>query len=110
MKVTIEQIRNITPAAIATIPIPLPDPALFPFIRRHVTSHVFQHFLGFTPFAKYANCRSSNTRIRPFPLTAVSLPVLNPIRSSPPTGESRPSSHALGDPEARDDTPLDLLA
>ena len=33
---------------------PLPDPALFPFIRRHVTNPmVFS-----TPFAKYVNCRS----------------------------------------------------
>ena len=38
---------------------PLPDPALFPFhpAACHQT-HAFQHFLSFTPFAKYANCRS----------------------------------------------------
>ena len=109
MKATIEQIRNITPAAIATIPIPLPDPALFPASCHQ--PHVFQHFLGFTPFAKYANCRSSNTRIRPFPLTAVNFPVLN-LRSAVvlPLAKFALKAHALGDPEACDDAPLDSLA
>jgi hypothetical protein len=41
-------------------------------------------------------------------LVARVLPLLS-RGTMPPTGESRPSSHALGDPEARDDASLGLL-
>jgi hypothetical protein len=76
---------------------PLPDPALFSFIRRHVTSLMF--------FS--ASCRS---RIATFPLTlrALRFSVSNPQQLLP-LPQLPLETHALGDLKCPDDAVLYLL-
>ena len=76
---------------------PLPDPALFSFVRRHVTSLMFFR----------ASCRSqipvATYRCRPCGSQSQSA-------TTPPSGESRLEAHALGDLKGRDEAALDCLA